>query len=538
MPDNTINIGVQVENENLQTFIDLFNQGLLTTKEYVSGVKELSASFKAGSQDMIDLKNFTGQVSDKMREATGRTSEFTQALRDSRAEHRLGMFVMMEAVRTLDAFGMKNKEVQQTLTTGAEAYFGVSFALSAMGGEAAKVATPVGIAVGALLTLKTVADNVNKSLEESFDRVWKVNQELGIITPSQTITALNAQLEKLKSEASSAGAPSAWQWIQAVLGGVFTEGGSGVAANRIAQANINSNLAAQLETTKQIYDAQDKNIKLEKAKVENGSATLVQLRGMIQSYRAMADTQQRQLDLSNQQWEVQNKIDEQAQKNQDEKDRRLKEQNEATVKYLNEENEAQQKLFAEQEKWLKKYEEEQKKILMAPDEPAKKFLEESKKNEESIKKWIPTDAFHTASLGIVKDIENIITGTQNASQVWQSFGQTAVQVIEEVIDKLVIMAAEEALVAALLSIFTGGIGAIPGVMQSGASGEGVFGGGPVPMFDNNLNQIQNLHQTINSIQGGGGKNNSQSVSVHPIITSQGLAVQVAIGQQQRRGRTM
>ena len=133
MPDNTINIGVQVENENLQTFIDLFNQGLLTTKEYVSGVKELSASFKAGSQDMIDLKNFTGQVSDKMREATGRTSEFTQALRDSRAEHRLGMFVMMEAVRTLDAFGMKNKEVQQTLTTGAEAYFGVSFALSAMG---------------------------------------------------------------------------------------------------------------------------------------------------------------------------------------------------------------------------------------------------------------------------------------------------------------------------------------------------------------------------------------------------------------------
>ena len=172
---------------------------------------------------------------------------------------------------------------------------------------------------------------------------------------------------------------------------------------------------------------------------------------------------------------------------------------------------------------------------------AKKFLEESKKNEESIKKWIPTDAFHTASLGIVKDIENIITGTQKAGQVWQSFGQIATQIIEEVIDKLVMMAVEEELVAAILSIFTGGIGAVPGVMQSGASGEGVFGG-QVPSFDNNLNQIQNLqqnlHQTISTIQGGGGMNISPSVSVHPIITSQGLAVQVAIGQQQRRGRTM
>ena len=197
---------------------------------------------------------------------------------------------------------------------------------------------------------------------------------------------------------------------------------------------------------------------------------------------------------------------------------------------------ARSMLGAEQEKWLKKYEEEQKKILLAPDNSAKEFLEQSKKEEEAVKKWIPTDAFHTASLGIVKDIENIITGTQKAGQVWQSFGQMAVQVIEEVIDKLVIMAAEEALVAAILSIFTGGIGAVPGVMQSGASGAGVFGG-QVPMFDNNLDQIQSLHKTI-STMAQTSKAHTSSVSVHPIITSQGLAVQVVIGQQQRSGRVI
>lgn len=43
---------------------------------------------------------------------------------------------------------------------------------------------------------------------------------------------------------------------------------------------------------------------------------------------------------------------------------------------------------------------------------------------------------------------------------------------------------------------------------------------------------------ISNISGGGGSSNMASVSVHPIISNQGLAVQVQVGRQQRSGRVI
>ena len=111
MADGNINITVQTENDKLQEIIDTLNTTGYTTKELNKAFAELKETTTVGSQAFLDMKAVQGQLSDQLRASTGYTSTFTQSVKDARQEHRLYMFAVMEGIRSLDAFGLKNKEV-------------------------------------------------------------------------------------------------------------------------------------------------------------------------------------------------------------------------------------------------------------------------------------------------------------------------------------------------------------------------------------------------------------------------------------------
>ena len=312
---DTINIAVTTELEPLQQLIDKLNAGSISVGEYRKAISQLSSITKVGSQDQIDLKNVQAQVAEQTRVTTGRVNEQTQVLRDARQEHRAGMFVMMELIRTMDAFGLKNEDVKKTLAGGMETYFGVSFALNAMGGEMAKIATPVGIAVGIFMALKSTVDELNSAFEQAADRLEKVDKATGRLTAAEQIAGINKQIADLKASAASAGAPSAWQWVQALLGGIVTGDLTG-GFREASTTNVLNYLAQAAELEKQRDDAVLKNIEDEKKKVKIGEETLQQLLTTIQGGERLATTEDQRVRLKLEEKEVQKEISDQAKKRQ------------------------------------------------------------------------------------------------------------------------------------------------------------------------------------------------------------------------------
>ena len=147
---------------------------------------------------------------------------------------------------------------------------------------------------------------------------------------------------------------------------------------------------------------------------------------------------------------------------------------------------------------------------MAPD------LKTQLEIDEKIRKaWMDTEGFKDAEKILTsgfdtflhKELEVTRQGKDAWDSAWIAMENTAIQAIEAVAQKLLISG-----ILDLLSL----------IFDPEPTGGGLIAG------------------IISNISGGGdgGSSNHASVSVHPIISNQGLAVQVQVGRQQRSGRVI
>ena len=134
-------------------------------------------------------------------------------------------------------------------------------------------------------------------------------------------------------------------------------------------------------------------------------------------------------------------------------------------------------------------------------------------DEEIRKAWMDTEGFKDAvkiltsgfDTFLNKELEVTRQGKDAWDSAWIAMENTAIKVIEAV--------AQELLISGILDLLSS-------IIAPEATGGGLIAG------------------IISNISGGGDYSNHASVSVHPIISNQGLAVQVAVGRQQRANRTI
>jgi len=223
-----------------------FGNSIVATKDLISnGMNPLLSAngkmkesyFEIGEQ----LRQFQKTMQDGGVAATESASQSTNRLIDvmksSRQEHRLGMFAVMEGMHAIEGFTGQENEMAKAVTGGAQAYFGMKFALDAMGGTMASLSTPIAVMMAALSVLSMLGNELAKVYERLNAALIKMG-ELGISTGAtskeQQVDMLNKQIDALTKQNSS---PSIW----AALGGAKT-----LSAEQLAQNIEKQNAITEL----------------------------------------------------------------------------------------------------------------------------------------------------------------------------------------------------------------------------------------------------------------------------------------------------
>jgi hypothetical protein len=199
MSDTNLNITVTTQNKELQELITKLNSGNITVKDFSKTMRELRSASIPGSQALKDLGDVTAQVSMKSKSAEAQERSFTNVIRESRQERRLYRYAMLEGVAAIESMTGKEDVLTKSVTNGAQAVFGMKFALDAMG-LSAKAAWPVAIIVAAWSVISGILDSQKKKTEE-LNEVLRENLELqiklGMVQPE---VGVEADIKKLKEE--------------------------------------------------------------------------------------------------------------------------------------------------------------------------------------------------------------------------------------------------------------------------------------------------------------------------------------------------
>jgi hypothetical protein len=209
----------------------------LTMGEYNKAARTLRSEVIAGSQSLKDLGDVTSQVSKQSRSLESQQNSLIGVMKSSRQEHRLGMFAVMEGMHAIEGFTGKESEMTKAVMGGTQAFFGIKFALDAMGGTMASLSTPIAVMTAAFSVLSMLGNELAKVYERLNAALIKMG-ELGISTGAtskeQQVDMLNKQIDALTKQNSS---PSIW----AALGGAKT-----LSAEQLAQNIEKQNAITEL----------------------------------------------------------------------------------------------------------------------------------------------------------------------------------------------------------------------------------------------------------------------------------------------------
>ena len=205
MPDSNLNITVTTDSKALQDLVTKLNAGTITVKEFSKTVRDLKSEAIPGSQALKDLGDVAAQVSMQSKSVIAQERTFTNVIRESRQERRLYRYAMLEGVAAVQALTGKEDILTASVTNGAQAVFGMKFALDAMG-VSAKAAWPVAIIVAAWTVISGILSSHKKAVED-LNKLNRENLELqvklGLIDKSVLLTAdqkaLNDARAKLKA---------------------------------------------------------------------------------------------------------------------------------------------------------------------------------------------------------------------------------------------------------------------------------------------------------------------------------------------------
>ncbi len=560
---DTINITVKTEDTALQSLINKLNEGIVSTAEYRKAIRDLSNEATIGSKAQMDLKAVQDQVSQSTKLVTGRTSEFVKLIREQRQEQRLQTFVYMELVRSLDAFGIKNKELLNTLSGGLQTYSGVSFALSAMGGKMAELATPIGIVATALDGITTLIAGVTqktKKYEIALKSLRDLQYKYALISNEEQRKGLQKNIDDAEKELADiekkkelARERLAGRGLAAQLFNL------GVEEAKAEESRVKA-VAALFDFLKEVSDLKNKEITQDKKNRDEFDKTI---------------KKKNQEAIERNKWHVQKMADDYKEGIDEQKKALEGQAADAQYAYQVGTLDAQEykiklldlaKAFEEagnptQAVRMRRMADELKKYGTFAEQAAEK-IRQLKRDSNLATSAI--DAVQGVSQGLARQLGALAEGIQNIGQAWHEFGQIAIRALEQVIEKLIAAQIEAALLALIMAIATGGKSIL--IAEGAGIGEGVpehmAQGGRVTKptlaligeagteyvipekniknFFSTENLARNFSTSNQIIQNsyGGSKNAviQPSVSVHPIINNQGLAMQVIIGNQQRSGR--
>jgi hypothetical protein len=219
-----------VADETLKIRVDLDRA---TVREFGTAMKEIRAQIKdAAQQDVPALNREYQAIAAKVKELTGRHSEFQAQVKAARTEARTFRFALLELTHGMDGVvntfatfagaGEHTEETLKSISSGAKealgAGLGLKFGMEALGGVFEHMATPVGIAVGALTLAAVGVRELNKSFNEGIEAMEKnraellkldealgeVFRDLKVVSEEQYLDKMNASLEDLTKRAEEA----------------------------------------------------------------------------------------------------------------------------------------------------------------------------------------------------------------------------------------------------------------------------------------------------------------------------------------------
>ena len=210
--DTGFNIKTTSDNAAIVDFVNKVNSGKMTVKELSTATKELKASLIAGSQAQKEFGDITYQVARQSKSAEAQERSLTDVIKTSRKERRMYMFAVNESMAAMTAIIGKEDNLTKSIAQGAQAVFGMQFALQALGGTFAQFALPVALIVGLITVVKQLffntAEEAKNLAEKTKEASDKFKEWAGLIAETRGLKesagegnyAVEAQkLERLKN---------------------------------------------------------------------------------------------------------------------------------------------------------------------------------------------------------------------------------------------------------------------------------------------------------------------------------------------------
>jgi len=175
MADNTLNITVETDDAQLQSLKETLNNTNLTVGQLSKTFREYSSTVIAGSQAQKDLMDIKAQALSQMKSEQAQENSLTNVIRGARQERRMYMFAVNESMAAVTAIIGKEDALTKSVAQGAQAFFGMQFALQALGGTFAEFAMPVAAIIALFIVIKQLFFDTAEQAKESAEAQKKYN---------------------------------------------------------------------------------------------------------------------------------------------------------------------------------------------------------------------------------------------------------------------------------------------------------------------------------------------------------------------------
>lgn len=204
MPDNVLNITVQTDSKTLQDLINKLNSGALSVKDFAKAAREVKNELVIGSQAQKDFGDMMNQVSVQTKSVLAQQNSLIGVMKTARQERRLGMFAVTEFMRATEGLTGKDNEMSKAIMGSTQAFFGMKFALDAMGGGLATLSTPLSLLIASFTfikgLLKDIKDYAKEATEEGLKRF---GEAFGLLSPfgkTGTTTEIDKRLKEMYAQ--------------------------------------------------------------------------------------------------------------------------------------------------------------------------------------------------------------------------------------------------------------------------------------------------------------------------------------------------